>query len=148
MYLVPFVPSLLRWDGFFTVFLQTAMLTVSEYLCHKWQPGIFLVTMLEIILSSRITSLTWSVQNVSSWEFACWSKPPIPWKQTYHAVFSFFIALRWVFYCISTNRHVNRFRICVSQMTTGHLSLVGYQRGNQKLWIEGNKIRLPKERRQ
>ena len=38
--------------------------------------------------------------------------------------FSLFIALRWVFYGISTNRHVNRFRIFVSQMTTGHLSLV------------------------
>jgi hypothetical protein len=37
------------------------------------------------------------------------------------AMFSFFIALRWVVYGISTNRHVNRFRICVSQMTMGHL---------------------------
>ena len=40
------------------------------------------------------------------------------------AMFSFIIALRWVVYGISTNRHVNRFRIFVSQMTTGHLPLV------------------------
>ena len=32
--------------------------------------------------SSRITTLTWSVQNVSSWEFVCWSKRAFPWKQT------------------------------------------------------------------
>jgi hypothetical protein len=32
--------------------------------------------------SSRITTLIWSVQYVSSWEFVCWSKQAFPWKQT------------------------------------------------------------------
>jgi hypothetical protein len=33
--------------------------------------------------SLRMTTLTWSVQNVSSWEFVCWSKRAFHCKQTY-----------------------------------------------------------------
>ena len=38
--------------------------------------------------SSRITTLTWGVQNVFSWEFICWSKRAFPWKQKYQNLYA------------------------------------------------------------
>ena len=37
---------------------------------------------------SRITTLTWSIQNVSSWENVCWNKRAFPWNQTYQTCYA------------------------------------------------------------